>query len=686
MKKSKLTTIASLLLTLVSHAQTFEWAKSSGSDTHDNGTSITVDPSGNVYTTGSFENTVDFDPGAGTANLTSAGDKDIFVLKLDASGNFIWAKSFGGINDDEGSSITVDSSGNVYTTGWFENTVDFDPGAGTATHTSAGASDIFVLKLDASGNYIWTKSFGGTSFDGGNSITVDASGNVYTTGYFEGTIDFDPGEGTANLVSSGQSTIFIQKLDTYGNFVWAKSSGFSNFAGGSGKSIDIDALGNVYTTGSFFNTVDFDPGAGVANFTSAGGSDIFVLKLDTSGNYIWAKTFGGTSFDAGFSITVDASGNVYTSGSFQGTADLNPGMGATNYTSEGYTDIFIQKLDAFGNFIWAYSFGDFYIDLGNSVTVDVSGNVYTIGYFTGTIDFDPGEGTTNLVSTVNQDIFVQKLDASGNFIWAYTFGGSNDDFGNSITVDALGNVYTTGAFENTVDFDPGADTANLTAASIFEDIFIQKMSQCTPTTSTDYKTNCTSYTWINGITYTASNDTATYTLVNSAGCDSVVTLNLTINSVSEINTSLDGLTLTAINSNATYQWLNCNTNFGIISDETNQTFTATTNGNFAVELTENGCVDTSSCVEITTVGILENTFCQEINVFPNPTSGKVRITFEEALNNAEITLTDLQGRIVFTQKLDVTKEALLEIEGDAGVYFLTIKTPNEKSLVKLVKK
>jgi hypothetical protein len=687
MKKTILITIAALLLSVGSYAQTFEWAKSFGSSSSDQGKSITVDASGNVYTMGSFRGTVDFDPGAGTANITSAGEDDIFIQKLDASGNFIWAKSFGNSTYDIGTSIAVDASGNVYTTGGFSGTVDFNPGAGTANLTATSTENIFIQKLDVSGNFIWAKTFGFICVHEGHSITVDATGNVYTTGVFLGTADFDPGAGIASLTSVDSKDVFVHKLDASGNFIWAKSFGGIN--NDEGMSITVDASGNVYTTGYFQNSVDFNPGAGTANLTSVGNQDIFVQKLDASGNFIWAKTFGSSSQDVGYSIAADASGNVYSTGVFLGTADFDPGAGTVNLTAAGAMDIFVHKLDASGNFVWAKSFGGIDYDWVNSIALDASGNVYTTGSFYGNfdemIDFDPGAGSAILIPVGGDDVFVQKLDASGNFIWAKSFGGIGEDIGYSIFVDPAGNVYTTGEFDYTVDFDPGAGTANLTALGPNDDGFVQKMSQCSPSTSTDIQTACDYYTWINGNTYTASNDTATYTLLNAGGCDSVITLNLTINSVSEINTSLDGLTLAATNANATYQWLDCDNNYGMINDETNQTFTATTNGNFAVELTQNGCVDTSACVDVTTVGILENTFCQEIKVFPNPTSGKVRVAFEEALNNAEITLTDLQGKIVFTQKQDVTKEALLEIEGDAGVYFLTIKTPNAYSLVKLVK-
>ena len=190
----------------------FDSAVRFGSTGDDIGTAITTDASGNVYTTGTFTGTVDFDPGIGTTNLTSAGSEDIFVSKLDGAGNFVWAKRLGGASFDFAYGIAVGSSGTVYTTGRFFGTADFDPSGGTWSLTSAGASDIFVSKLDSAGNFVWAKRMGGTPGDEANAIAVDASGNVYTTGGFFGTADFDPGSGISNLTSVGLNDIFVSKL------------------------------------------------------------------------------------------------------------------------------------------------------------------------------------------------------------------------------------------------------------------------------------------------------------------------------------------------------------------------------------------------------------------------------------------------------------------------------------------
>jgi len=185
--------------------------------------------------------------------------------------------------------------------------------------------------------------WGGTSHDGGNSIALDAFGNVYTTGHFEGTADIDPGAGVFNLTSAGLYDIFISKLDASGNFAWAKAMGGAGYE--YGLSIALDADGNVYTTGGFFSaTVDFDPGGGVLNLTSAGGYDIFISKLDASGNFAWAKAMGGTTRDQAGSIALDDSGNVYTTGYFHDTPDFDPGAGVFNLTSAGNSDIFVHKM------------------------------------------------------------------------------------------------------------------------------------------------------------------------------------------------------------------------------------------------------------------------------------------------------------------------------------------------------
>jgi len=189
--------------------------------------------------------------------------------------------------------------------------------------------------LSALGDFVWAMGLGSPGFDAGSDIAVDGDGNVYTTGYFSGNVDFDPGPGTAYLTAAGYwaSDIFVSKLDTNGNFVWAINMGGTGYEEGAG--IAVDGNGNIYITGYFNGTSDFDPGLGVANLTSAGREDIFISKLDANGNYLWVKGMGGSEVDQGYSIAVDREGNVYTTGYFQGTADFDPGPDIADLVSAG---------------------------------------------------------------------------------------------------------------------------------------------------------------------------------------------------------------------------------------------------------------------------------------------------------------------------------------------------------------
>ncbi|MBK8618544.1 MAG: SBBP repeat-containing protein [Anaerolineales bacterium] len=450
----------------------FLWAKGIGGTGVDVGYRIAVDLSGNVYTTGFFSGTVDFDPSVGVFNITNEGSNDIFVSKLNSSGDFVWAKSMGGTSSDEGHDITVDSSGNVYITGTFSNTVDFDPGVGIANLTSAGSVDIFVSKLDNNGNFLWAKSVGGTGYDTVYDSIVDSSGNVYTTGFFSGTADFDPEAGVTNLTSVGSGDIFVSKMNSSGNFVWAKSMGGTTDDGGFG--ITVDSSSNVYITGAFSGTAVFNPGIATVSLTSVGNVDIFICKLDSSGDFLWAKGMGGIDYEQSNSIIIDTSGNIYITGYFKSTVDFDPGAGTSNLTSMGSGDVFISKLDNTGDFVWARSMGKTGYDQGMGITVDSNGNVYTTGVFSDIVDFDPGAGISNLTSAGAYDIFVSKLNHNGSFIWAKRTGGIAYDGSGGIAVGTSGDIYTIGFYSYSADFDPGTGTSSLTSAGD-NDIFISKL-------------------------------------------------------------------------------------------------------------------------------------------------------------------------------------------------------------------
>lgn len=453
------------------------WARSFGQSLDDVGYDVFVDAAGNVYATGYFQGTVDFDPAPGsTANLTSAGNNDIFLTKLDPSGNLVWARSFGGFFDDIGWGVFVDRTGNVYTTGYFQGAnIDFDPGPGTALLSSTGSADIFISKLDSDGNFIGAWAMGGTSFDYGFGIFVDDSGNIYTIGYFRNTVDFDPGAGTTTLTSAGVQDIFISKLTGAGVFAWARRIGGTGDDEGLG--ISLYAGGHLYLTGWFQGTVDFDPGPGTTSLTSAGSFDIFVSKLDSDGNFVWARGMGGISDDRGQAVAVDGAGNVYTTGWFSGSADFDPGPGTFPLVSSGgiVSDIFVSKLDGSGNFVWARGMGGSAADVGYGIAVDSAANVYTTGGFGDSADFDPGAGTLLLASAGMEDIFVSKLDSDGSLVWAKAMGGTAVDYGYDVAVTSAGAVHLTGSFRGSVDFDPGPGSLALDSAG-FEDIFICRLN------------------------------------------------------------------------------------------------------------------------------------------------------------------------------------------------------------------
>lgn len=462
-----------LLFPFFLSAQNYEWAHGMGGLQSDGGYALAVDASGNVYSTGNFQGTVDFDPGVGTVNLTAMGTSDGYIQKLDASGNLIWVQQISSSLMVISEALALDATGNVHVTGAYSGTADLDPGTGTVSVASLGtAPNIFVLKLDPAGALLWAKHTESVLTSVARSIAIDAAGNVYSTGNFEGTADFNPGA-PVSLTAMNQRDTYIQKHDISGNLLWVKQ--LENTAVDEGKAIAVDAAGAVYVTGKFWGTTDFDPGTGTNNLTSNGADDTYILKLTTAGDLAWVKQIGGPDYEYGYAITVDGAGNIYSAGSFQNTVDFDPGPGTANLTSAGFDDAYLFKLNTAGDFLWVKQITGSEANLILSMFIDAAGSIYTTGIFANTADFDPGAGTFNLTATGLIDIFIQKLDATGNLVWALAFGGTGQDFSQAISIGAVGEVYSTGIFSDTVDFDPGVGMANQISVGSF-DSYVLKLN------------------------------------------------------------------------------------------------------------------------------------------------------------------------------------------------------------------
>ncbi len=419
------------------------WSKRFGDMSDQSGPRVATDASGNIVIVGNFFGTIDL----GGGPLTSAAGA-VFVAKLDPAGNHIWSKRFGDTNSVYARSVATDAAGNVVITGHFDGAFDF----GGGPLTSAGGSDVFVAKFDPAGNHLWSKRFGDPTSQGGYSVATDAAGNVVVMGNFFGTIDL----GSGLLTSAGSSDVFVAKFDPAGNPVWSQRFGGANDQ--SGESVATDAAGNAVVTGAFTGIADFGGGP----LTGMGDDDIFVAKLDATGNHLWSKRFGDADYQVAKSVATDAAGNVVLGGYFFGAVDLGGGL----LTSAGGADVFVAKLDPAGNHVSSKRFGDTSNQLGQSVAVDTAGHVVITGGFDGTVDFGGGA----LTSAGDQDVFVAKFDPAANLVWSQRFGGGNSQHGLSLATDAAANVVMAGYFYGSVDFGGGA----LTSQGGY-DVFVAKL-------------------------------------------------------------------------------------------------------------------------------------------------------------------------------------------------------------------
>lgn len=522
-----------------------EWVKTftvpGWGDSYTNGRAVGVDQAGNVYSVGNLHRTIDFDPGPGVYTMTADtwGDYSVYISKLDVNGNFVWAKQVPTIIEFAEIEVKVDKQGNVYLYTNLTEDADIDSGPGVFTMNPIGFRDAVVVKFNTDGNIMWAKQFGGPGDTGPQttSLVLDNNGDIILCGSFNNTVDFDPGPGVYNLTAAAHFQSYIVKLNPAGNLIWAKQFGNGQITYNGSDIIDVkcDAQGNIYTVGGFAGTCDFDPGTNIYSLTSKSIRDGFIAKLTPNAEFVWARQITNTTTEPNYhcdsrAVEIDDQGNVYSTGSFIGTYDFDPGAAVNNLTGKFSNDCYILKLSAQGDFVWVKTIGGAYeFDQGNDMEMDKDNNLYIVGDFGTAIDFDPGPRDYTINSPGNGASAVVKLNSNGEFMFAATFPSIN--YGSTIfrrmALDEDLKIYVTGLLSGTLDFDPGPNVHSVTGTPTYTP-FVLKLAPCVNrTVSTLNISACNDYT-LNNETF-ASSGTYTQTIPNKAGCDSVITLHLTIN-------------------------------------------------------------------------------------------------------------------------------------------------------------
>ena len=372
---------------------------------------MTVDSSNNLYVTG-YTN-------GGLDGNTNSGNADLFLVKYNSSGTKQWTKQLGSSSAEIGNGVTVDSSDNIYVTGYTYGGLD--------GNTNSGSADLFLVKYNSSGTKQWTKLLGTSSNEIGYGVTVDSSDNIYMTGYTEGGLD-----GNSN---SGSTDLFLVKYNSSGTKQWTQQLGSSSAEPGYGGTVDFSD--NIYVTGTTAGGLDGN--------TSSGGEDIFLVKYNSSGVKQWTKQLGTSGSDRGEGVTVDSSDNIYVTGYTQGGLDGN--------TNSGGVDLFLVKYNSSGTKQWTKQLGTSSNDGGHGVTVDSSNNLYVTGDTSGGLDGNTSSG--------NNDLFLVKYNSSGTKRWTKRLGTSSNDHGWEVTVDSSNNLYVTGRTYGGLDGNTNSGSGDL---------------------------------------------------------------------------------------------------------------------------------------------------------------------------------------------------------------------------------
>ena len=722
----------SLSLTIDPIVTVRQWGTYYGGGDKDYVSNSTIDASSNSYLTGYAESTTSIATTGSHQTSYGGGLFDAFIVKLNSNGVRQWGTYVGGADNDYGLSCILDASLNIYLSGYTSSTSAI---ATTGSHQptyGGGTYDGYLIKFNSAGVRQWGTYYGGTGNDFVRSSVMDDLSNIYFTGetYSKSSIATTGShQPTAGSSSSSDRDAFLVKFDDNGVRQWG------TYYGGSindhGEACTIDTANNVYLVG-FTNSTSSIATTGSHQSTFGGGGDGFLVKFNSVGVRQWGTYYGGTLFDYIWDCVADDADHIYLAGYARSTTNITT-TGSYQPTFGGVNDAFLIKFNTGGVRQWGTYYGGSMYEIAYGCTIDAMNNIY----LTGETRSSNGISTSGAHQTTygnNRDAFLVKFNENGDRMFGTYYGGTLRDAGTSCSIDASNNIYLAGFSESGAAISTAgshqpaiggssdgflvkfcqSDSIYLTvevcdnllspsgkftwtASGIYMDTLLNSRGcdsvitvdltvNNTPTSNSISLTQCSSYVSPSGKYTWTTSGIYMDTILTIDGCDSILTIDLTINTI-DTSVTQSGSKLTASETAALYQWLDCNNSFSPISGAVFQDFNPPFNSRYAVMIIKNGCTDTSACRLITNVGIEMHNNNQLVNFYPNPTDGMLYLEFGKVHPTARLELSNQLGQLVLSQVVKNESNSMLDLNHLAnGIYTLMVQTNDGKSSYKIVKK
>ncbi|MDI1476617.1 hypothetical protein [Polyangium sp. y55x31] len=445
-----------------------QWGKSFGAQfNHQRASGVALDPTDDtILLVGNYEGGFSFN---GTDELPHAGNGDIYLAKFDAMGGFQWSVRSGDFQPQFVNAVAVGPDRNIFLAGSFEGELELPNGV--KLPSTGGQSDVFVVRLNPEGAPVWAKGFG----DGvqqpklATTIAVDSKGDTIIAGYFEGSLEFAPGQ----LINAmGGRDVFLAKLDKDGNPLWSKRLGNGN-PGGSPNHllcrVVLDHQDNIVLETAFSGNMSL--GAPLSDEASPGSRAMLLAKFDTNGAPLWQKVFGAANTEQrSRALAIDSQNNILLTGEMAGTISFGGEQLST--PANGDPDLFVAKFAPDGAHLWSFRAGSIGPQEGKAIGVDADDNVIVTGSYTGVLQFTGDDALVNSgIGTGDYDLFALKLDPNGKYIWAKRFGDGPRQVTEGMAVDSKGNTIFVGSFDGKITF--GSTELKSTG---YDDIFLMKLS------------------------------------------------------------------------------------------------------------------------------------------------------------------------------------------------------------------